>query len=86
MSEYEVVERPEKGNQGPKRNMFPMSEIIATSTNGKAIRLPLNGKKAMSVRSQLHDALSRKGFKAHTSSSDDAILVWCEPKGNGHSA
>ncbi len=81
---FDVVKRPPRST-GAIRKMPPglYDEIMATLKNGKAVRVPLNGRPRALIHNRIRQALTSRGVRPRVQRDGDAgthLIVWVEPR------
>ena len=61
-----------------KDTYLPLDDLMATVTNGRAVRVPLNGRTVGAVKSTAYLAALRRGYRSHARSDGDHVILWWE--------
>jgi hypothetical protein len=78
MSKFDAIPRPEQYHGGRKkgfRSALTMA-LLATETNGGAIRIALDGMPPRRVRTRLWQSGTQYGRSVHTQIDGDAVVAW----------
>jgi len=73
MSEF--VERPARRRS---RSRLPLDDLIATATNGQAVRVPLNERSRTSICWMSASAAKYRGYRSLARSDGDHEILWWE--------
>jgi len=63
-----------------KDTYLPLDDLMATVTNGRAVRVPLNGRTVGAVKSTAYLAALRRGYRSHARSDGDHVILWWEKR------
>jgi len=60
---------------------LPTEDLLATATNGQAVRMPLHGRTVATVKNASFSAASRRGYRSYArSDGTDHIILWWEKR------
>jgi len=79
MSEHEFVPRPTSG-PSKRKGYIPTDQLIATVTNGQAVRIPLDGRERPTVVMASMQAARRRGYRSRSRRDGDHIILWWETR------
>lgn len=85
MSDFDVVERPQKGGGQRGRHAKLVAAVVASADSGNAVRVALNGDDAKKVVNRIHNAVAQHVSRYHHGKlrvcrhiQDGALFIWAE--------